>query len=308
MLIQIAKILRERGFKEEDLEHTYYEITEEFPTKRIPEGLSVMAIRVPQFKGILGLEIQPGKDFGQDVFEKASLISGILVEHMFHSDELLESAQRNKKEVKPFLFPFIDDIINTKIRKVLDLKENDAYCLVLGKNSWAIHAMKKIIERLKYAIKGVPQETRRLLPNGNTEFLRVIHGKDRLYPDTDTPALDLDLDRIERLRERVKKRPWELEKEFHDKYDLDFSHLQGLVHENRYEDFLQIVGQNSVSPKLVYSYLTETLKHLRRKGVNIDEIGVEEIIQDLKNALSKEKPSLYDYAVDKYIHKKGDQQ
>jgi glutamyl-tRNA(Gln) amidotransferase subunit E len=305
MLIQIAKMLGKRELKQEELEHTYYEITDEFPDESIPEGLSVMAVRVPKFKGILGLEIQPGKDFGQDIFEKASLISGILVDHMFHSDEVLESAQRKKRDKKPFLIPFVDKIINAKIRKVLDLKENDAYCLAFGKNSWAIHAMKKIIERLKYAVKGVPQETRRLLPDGNTEFLRVIHGKDRLYPDTDTPALDLDLDKIQKLRNNVKKRPWELEKEFQDKYGMGFSQLQNLVHENRFEDFLHIVSQNSVSPKLVYSYLTEILKHLRRKGVNTKEIDAEEITKDLKKALSEEKPSLYDYAVGKYLLKRG---
>ncbi len=306
MLIQISKMLKDNGFTQEDLEHTYYEITEEFPAESIPEGLSVMAIRVPKFKGMMGLEIQPGKDFGQDVFEKACLISGILVDHMFHSDELLETAQRKKRRDLPFLLPLVDNNLDEKIRIVLNLKDKDAYCLAMGKNSWAIHAMKKIIERLKYAVKGVPQETRRLLPNGNTEFLRVIHGKDRLYPDTDTPALDLDLQKIQQLKERVKKRPWELEKEFQENYGLKFTHLQNLVHENRLADFIHIVNQNSINPKLVYSYLTETLKHLRRKGVNASEIHKDEILEDLKNALSKEKPSIYDYAVTKYLQKKGD--
>ncbi|TFG20677.1 MAG: Glu-tRNA(Gln) amidotransferase subunit GatE [Promethearchaeota archaeon] len=306
MLIHIAKILKEQGFKPDDLEHTYYEITEELPTESIPEGLSVMAIRVPKFNGILGLEIQPGKDFGQDVFEKASLISGILVDHMFHSDELAETAQRKKKDTIPFLISLIDKKIDNKIRKVLYLKDKDAYCLAMGKNSWTIHAMKKIIERLKYAIKGVPQETRRLLPNGNTEFLRVIHGKDRLYPDTDTPALDLDLQKIQHLKEQVKKRPWELEKEFQEKYGLEFEHLQNLVHENRLLEFIHIVNKNSISPKLVYSYLTETMKHLRRKGVDTSKIYLEEIMEDLKNAYSVEKPSIYDYAVAKYLQEKGD--
>ena len=104
----------------------------------------------------------------------------------------------------------------------------------------------------------------------------------------------------------MQKRPWELEKEFQEKFDLQFSHLQNLVHENRLKDFLLIVNQISISPKLVYSYLTETLKHLRRKGINTSEIKVDEIIEDLKNALSHEKPSLYDYAVAKYLQKKGD--
>ena len=226
MLIQIAKMLKERKLQKNELEHTYYDLTDEFPVGAIPEGLSVMGIRVPKFKGILGLEIQPGKDFGQDVFEKANLITGVLVEHMFHSDELSPEAQRRKFEETPFFLPIIDTALDEKLRTAMKLTKDDAYCLAMGKKTWNIHAMKKIIERLKYALDGVPQETRRLLPNGNTEFLRVIHGKDRLYPDTDTPALDLDLDKIQDLKKKVGKRPWEIEKEFKEKYNLSFAQLQ----------------------------------------------------------------------------------
>ncbi|MBN2155039.1 MAG: Glu-tRNA(Gln) amidotransferase subunit GatE [Candidatus Lokiarchaeota archaeon] len=303
MLIQIAGILKERGFEKSHLEHTYYEITEEFPSDSIPKGLSVMAIRLPKFKGILGLEIQPGKDFGQDVFEKASLISGILVEHMYHSDELSDNAQRRRNKKLPFLFPLIDKSLDGKICDVLDITERDAYCVAMGKNSWTIHAMKKIIERLKYALDGVPQETRRLLPNGNSEFLRVIHGKDRLYPDTDTPALDLELQRIQSLKSKVGKRPWELEKEFSEKYGLKFNQLQNLVHENRLDDFLILIKDYNIKPIIAYSYLTETLKHLRRKGVNTSDMGVEEIKIVIQQGLKK-KNNIYDFAAQKYLEPK----
>ncbi len=301
MLIQIAKMLKERKSQKNDLKHTYYDLTDEFPMDSIPNGLSVMGIRVPKFDGILGLEIQPGKDFGQDIFEKASLISGVLVEHMFHSDEISSDAQRRKLENKPYFLPIIDANLNNKIRTALKLSEKDSYCIAMGKDTWVIHAMKKIIERLKYAFDGVPQETRRLLPNGNTEFLRVIHGKDRLYPDTDTPALDLDLEKIQSLKKKVGKRPWELEKEFQEKYGLSFTQLQNLVHEHRLDDFLYLIEQNSIKPKLLYSYLTETMKYLRRKGVNTSEIDAKEIKKGIQEELSKKTPSLFDYAVKHYL-------
>ena len=308
MLIQIAKMLKERKLQKNELEHTYYDLTDEFPSGTIPDGLSVMGIRVPKFKGILGLEIQPGKDFGLDVFEKANLISGVLVEHMFHSDELSQDAQRRKLEKNPFFLPIIDTDLDKVLRKAMKLTKDDAYCLAMGKDTWDIHAMKKIIERLKYALDGVPQETRRLLPNGNTEFLRVIHGKDRLYPDTDTPALDLDLEKIQNLKKKVGKRPWEIEKEFEEKYNLSFTQLQNLVHEHRLDDFLYIINQNSIKPKLLYFYLTETLKYIRRKGVNTSEIDAEEINKGIREELSKKSPSLFDYAVQHYLHSKEDKQ
>ncbi|MHA1110532.1 MAG: Glu-tRNA(Gln) amidotransferase subunit GatE [Promethearchaeota archaeon] len=308
MLIQISNMLKERKSEKSDLEHMYYDLTEEFPSGIIPEGLSVMGICVPNFDGILGLEIQPGKDFGQDVFEKASLISGVLVEHMFHSDEMVQDAQRKKFEETPFFIPLVDTNLDKKLRTSMKLTKEDAYVIVMGKNSWVIHAMKKIIERLKYAHDGVPQETRRLLPNGNTEFLRVIHGKDRLYPDTDTPALDLDLKKIQNLKKKVGKRPWEIEKEFQEKYDLSFTQLQNLVHEHRLDDFTEIIKQNTIKPKILYSYLTETLKHLRRKGVNTSDIDADEIKKDIQKELSNKTPSLFDYAVQKYLPRKEGKQ
>jgi len=302
MLIKIAQMLRERKLTKAELEHTYYDITEEFTSGLIPEGLSVMAIRIPKFAGILGLEIQPGKDFGQDVFEKASLISGILTQHMFHSDELSNDAQRRKLSSLPFFMPLMHESLDKNIRKLLNLSNRDAYCIALGKNTWIIHALKKIIERLKYALDGVPQETRRLLPDGNSEFLRVIHGKDRLYPDTDTPALELDLRKIESFKGKVGKRPWDLEQEFQQKYNLSFSHLQSLVHENRLEDFLILVNNYNQKPTIIYSFLVETLKSLRRKGVNTSHIGVKEIMEILQQA-ALNKLSVYDLVQEKYHHK-----
>jgi len=139
------------------------------------------------------------------------------------------------------------------------------------------------------APNGVPQETRRALLDGNSEFLRVIHGKDRLYPDTDTPIIDMDMDEVYALKEKVGKRPWEIEKEFNEKYGLTFEQVKQLIRHNKLEDFEKLI-ENGFNPKLVYKVLEETLKAIQREGIEIKNLSLEDIEDSLKGA----QQGLYD--------------
>ncbi len=285
MLIKIAKKLKERKFDINELEHTYFELTDKFNAKNIPNNFIIMGIRLPKLDGVLGLEIQPRKDFGQDIFEKTALITGLIMKNMFHSDELDPKAQRrqHKDASNNFFFSNMSKELDKEIKSALNLKNGDAYALVLGSQKWCIHGLKKIIERIKMAPNGVPQETRRALLDGNSEFLRVIHGKDRLYPDTDTPIIDMDMDEVYALKEKVGKRPWEIEKEYNEKYGLTFEHVKQLIRHNRHDDFEKLV-ENGFNPKLVYKVLEETLKAIQREGIEIENISIENIEEIIKGA------------------------
>jgi glutamyl-tRNA(Gln) amidotransferase subunit E len=292
-------MLKERGVKEEDLEHTYIDLTDIFDSKSIPSDYIIMGIRVPKFGGLFGLEIQPGKDFGQDIIEKTELISGVPRFYQFHSDEMNPKSFRkmryeqlkDKSSVQEnYFFKHITTKLDKTLRKELNLKKDDAYFLALGPQKWVIHAMKKILERSKMALHGVPQETRRFLPDCNTEFLRVIHGKDRLYPDTDTPPIDMDVEIIKKLKERVRKRPWEIVEEFK-KYKLNYSQVVKLIRHNRVEFFRNLVEEFKFNPTRCYQFLEETLVALRRKGLKVKKIKSDLIIEILKGA----HDGLYDF-------------
>lgn len=299
MLLKITDMLNKRGIKEEELEHTYIDLTDNFDSEAIPSNYIIMGTRIPKFSGLLGLEIQPGKDFGQDIIEKTELISGIPRFYLFHSDEMDPKAFRklnyeqleDKSSVQEnFFFKHITTRLDKSLRNQLKLKKNDAYFLTLGPQKWVIHALKKIIERAKMALYGVPQETRRFLPDCNTEFLRVIHGKDRLYPDTDTPPIDMDIEKINKLKENVGKRPWEIVEEFK-KYNLDYSQVVKLIRHNQLDFFKQLVEEFKFNPSRCYQFLEETLLALSRKNFEISSIASDLIIQILKGA----HDGLYDF-------------
>ncbi|MBD3189680.1 MAG: Glu-tRNA(Gln) amidotransferase subunit GatE [Candidatus Heimdallarchaeota archaeon] len=301
MLIKIAEMLKERNFSKDELEHTYIDLTDQFKQEDIPKKYLVMGIRLPKFGGLLGLEIQPGKDFGQDIFEKAELISGVPKSNMFHSGEMDTNAFRKRKQensqeegmAENFFFPQITDDFHKKIQHILQLKDQDAYVLAIGPQKWVIHAMKKIIERAKMVLDGVPEETRRLLPNNNTEFLRVIHGKDRLYPDTDTPPIPIDLERVERLKNKVKQRPWELMEEFKRNYNFNYKQVKQLIRHNRIQFIRNLIEKEEIEPERGYHFLEETLVALKRDGLDITKLTRENI----KKILRAAKEGLYDHSL-----------
>ncbi|MHA1451034.1 MAG: hypothetical protein ACTSP4_16655, partial [Candidatus Hodarchaeales archaeon] len=117
-------------------------------------------IKLPNFGGILGIEVQPSKDFGMEMFEKAELITGIPRWNMFHSDEISVDCIRKSNNSR---LPAVDEDIHRKLVDTLQIKsERDAYILAFGPHRRVMHALKKIIERAKQAYNGVPQETRRI--------------------------------------------------------------------------------------------------------------------------------------------------
>jgi len=50
-------------------------------------------------------------------------------------------------------------------------------------------ALKRIIERAKFCLTGVPEETRKANEDGTTSYLRPLPGAARMYPETDVPPV-----------------------------------------------------------------------------------------------------------------------
>lgn len=329
-LIRIAAEMKARGLTKQAFEHTYIDLSDLFSA--IPEKKIVMGIRLPKMAGILGEEEQPGKDFGQDVLEKASLISGVPMIHLFHSDELTSTAFRKMRgksqpetnsnnisetnsncnsetssdtnsktgsETDPetdsetksgtsvesnYFFERMTAPLNAEIRNTMQLSLEDAYVLVMASQKWAIHTVKKVIERIKMAFDGVPQETRRALPDGNSEFLRVIHGKERLYPDTDTPVIDMDMVAVEKLSEKVGRRPWEYEEIYGKQYGLNFDQIGLLIRHSHTQLFEKLVQDYKIDPLRVYQCVEDIFTSLRRENIDGNSLPEEKLAAILMGA------------------------
>jgi glutamyl-tRNA(Gln) amidotransferase subunit E len=265
-LIRIAGEMKKRGIAKEDFEHMYIDVTHLFKLRKGNKGFVSL---FPKMKGLFGTEIQPNKDFGEDIFEKSMLITGIPREDHFHSDEIARNAVRRNSD-HPCRLP-IDKAKYHEICTTVKLKPEEAFVLVIGPERRAIHAMKKIVERTKMALDGVPQETRRLLPNGNTEFLRVIHGKERIYPDTDTPPIVMPKELVEECKAKVGKRPWEIYAELHSKHNFTQAQVDLLIREGKIEKFCEYVDKLGLKGSIAYRLLIELPRSKRRKGLKVSQ-------------------------------------
>jgi len=279
-LIELRNKMHDRGLKKEDFEHTYIDASHIFNLRK---GNKAYATIFPKMKNLFGTEIQPNKDFGEETFEKSMLITGIPRENQFHSDEIQENAVR-KRSLHPCKLP-----INIKryqqISSTLKLGPEDAFIVVVGPERRAMHAMKKIVERIKQALDGVPQETRRLLPNGNSEFLRVIHGKERIYPDTDTPPIVISKNLINETRKTVGKRPWEITEDLNSKYGFNQHQVDLLIRDEKTEKLYDYVDRLNLSGALAYRLLIELPRQKRRQGIKLTAQTIDTLAEALSHKL-----------------------
>jgi glutamyl-tRNA(Gln) amidotransferase subunit E len=265
-LLEIKAEMQKREIKSEDFEHTYVDITHLFS---FDEKTKVFSSVFPKMKELFNIEVQPNKDFGLEIFEKSMLITGVPREDHFHSDELGENAVRHRSDYLSRLK--IDDEKYKQICSIMNPGSEDAIIVVKGPEKKAIHALKKVVERVKTALDGVPQETRRLVPNGNSEFLRVIHGKDRIYPDTDTPPIVVSLEKINEYTKDIGKKPWDLFDELHKKYNFTQNQVDLLIRDEKVNHFYDYVDRLKLHPNLAYRILVELPREKRRKQVNVTD-------------------------------------
>ena len=279
-LIDIKNEIAGLKITKNDFEHNYIEIGHLF--KDMAESEKVFAVRLPKFEDILLTEVQPQKDFGFEMFEKCNLITGIQYNEVFHSGEMRNESFRRMNEPAS-LFVTVD--VDAKIRKILNIAKGDAYIAARGSEKQVLHTLKKVIERCKQAFDGVPQETRRVLANGNNEFLRVIHGKERLYPDTDTPLVPYSMKKYEQICRKPILRPVELLTKYAN-HGLTLDKLELIIREERVDQFIKMTDKNNVSVSLAFRLLIEIPRWLKRCGADPHLIS-NDLLDGIAEAVTK---------------------
>ena len=263
-LLKIRDELRERGVKPEDIKEEFHDVTEVFQNteskiiaRAIRKGGKVLAVKLPGFRGLIGREIQPGRRLGTEMADRTKKY----VKGIFHIDELPNYGITEKE-------------VNVIIEK-LGLGKKDAFVLVAAEEETAKKALAEVVKRAKEAIEGVPEETRRALPDGNTQYMRPLPGKARMYPETDIPTIFLPEEYKERIKANLPELPQGRVERFVKEYRIDRSLAETLVNDERDELFEELVKKGA-KPSLAASILVVVLKGLK-KDVPIENITEEHI-------------------------------
>lgn len=251
-LLAIREQLKSR-IKKEDWKMSYMELNpKEFHfyfdpiTDAIKRGEKVYAVNLPQFAGLLSHFTQPGHPFYCEFAERLKVIACLERPNMATSEDLEDVVSRSVFE---------------KAAQALNAGDNDAQIIFWAADDDVKIALETIEERALMAFDGVPQETRKALPDGTTIFERVLPGADRMYPDTDSAPIPLTNDYIEGLRKNIPESiadryaqldQWGVPKDCY-KYILTY---------NYYPLIKRITEDLGVCPKYLGTFFGQRLKHL----------------------------------------------
>ena len=278
-LLEIRKELQARAIdpttwkiaqKELDLDacETIHPLLKEAKKKK----LQLLAVNLPGFKGILSFFTQPGNLFADEISNRLKVIACLEKPNLLHSEEL-QSVLSDKDLVM--------------LRTLLKAGENDAQLLFWAADDDVKTALETIEERCRLAFQGVPNETRKGLPDGTTIFERVLPGPDRMYPDTDSAPISVEEALIERVRtampvdihRRVEQfREWGVPQ---DAFPFLFKYNLAPLIERIHGDF-------QVEPRFVATFLGHDLKCLFGRSPNRIEFNLQRL-HDLFGFIHTEK-------------------
>ena len=264
-LIEIRDELKKRKLTKDNLSTTPIDLGKiistnrsDFVSKGLKSGKKLIGINLKGFKGIFGKELMENYRFGTEISSKVEIISGL--KGIIHSDEDFKKYKFTEDEVK-------------KVKNALKFEDGDCFVLVLGDKEDVEKALEVIIDRIKFSFEGVPPETRRALENGNTEFLRELHGGARLYPDTDTQAIINTKKEIVRIQEKLPEYPWYTIKEYSKNYKIDEKLIKDLIFSGNLSLFNELLEIFPENPTIIMTTLLSTTTALRRDGKNVDNIS-----------------------------------
>jgi glutamyl-tRNA(Gln) amidotransferase subunit E len=267
-LINVKEELQNRGVKAEDLKEEFVDVSEVFKQtnckvirKALDKNQKVLAVKLPRFGGILKRELMPDFRVGTELSDRAKFwgrVGGI-----FHTDEM------------PNYGVTIEEV--EALRKAVGAGEADAVVFVADTAENVLDALKAVVERSKEAVSGVPAETRTAKDDGTTRYMRPRPGAARMYPETDIPPTLITEELVENVRlnlpEPAEKKLTRLMKQ----YSLNEKLAKQLVDSEYNLLFEDIIKDSGVPASTVAAFLTETLKALKREGIQVEQVGEDQI-------------------------------
>jgi glutamyl-tRNA(Gln) amidotransferase subunit E len=183
-----------------------------------------------------------------------------------------------------------------ELRKAVKARPEDAVVFVADSLENARDALKAVVERAREALLGVPEETRAPNPDGTTRYMRPRPGAARMYPETDIPPTQITEELINKISSDLPELPEQKTERLMKECKLNQKLARQIMDSEHGELFENIIRQSDVSPTTVAVFLTETLKSLKRDGLQVDRVSDDQIKEIFKSLSSGEvtKESLQD--------------
>ncbi|UCE15552.1 MAG: Glu-tRNA(Gln) amidotransferase subunit GatE [Candidatus Bathyarchaeota archaeon] len=267
-LLKIKAELKKRGVTEKIIKDEFVDVTPIFKQtkcrviqKAVSQNQLVLAVKLPMFAGLLKMELAPGMRLGMEMADIARFwgrVGGI-----FHTDELPAYGVTVKE--------------TEDLKKLVKAEPQDAVVFVADSVENANDAIEVVTQRAREAVMGVPEETRAANLDGTTRYMRPRPGAARMYPETDVPPIQLSEDHVENLRACLPELPEQKMKRLTKEYGLNLKLVRQILN-SQYTDLFEALAQETkVSPTVIAVALTETMKALRRDGIEVEKVSDEQL-------------------------------
>ena len=254
-LLEIKKILLKRfpdpaGWSMKSAEL----IAEHLPRKAqklVNKGNRIFVVNLPGFSGILSFFTQPGRKFADEIADRLKVIACLEKPNM--TDLETPDPIFTQKEWSSF-------------KNLVEHEKDDTLIIFWTSEQDMKTALDTIEERCRLAFIGVPNETRKSLPDGTTVFERVLPGPNRMYPDTDSAPIPIEDTMIEGLRQKL---PMEITDQMRqlEKWCIPRDTHTYIMRRNLFSVIENIISLTDFRPGLVGTLFGHTLKNAEgRRG------------------------------------------
>lgn len=252
-LLAIREELRKRGASVETEPVEVTHLFKESGSKILKKAKMILAIRLNRFAGLVGREIQPGRRLGSEMSDYAKKCG---VGGLFHTDEL------------PAYGVAAEEV--TALKAALTASEDDCVVIVADKPEKCRCAMKQIIRRAQMAFDEIPKETRKMLEEGSTAYMRPLPGAARMYPETDVLPVRVTPEDMQALQipELISDR---IDRYMRD-YRLAREVARQLAYSERAQAFEAAIAAG-IKPGIAERAFNSTLRELNRDNVPVDTIS-----------------------------------
>ena len=212
-------------------------------------------------RGLLKRELMPDFRVGTELSDRAKFwgrVGGI-----FHTDEM-PNYGITPEEVDA-------------LRKVVNAAESDAVVFVADTAENVLDALKAVVERAQEALTGIPAETRTAKDDGTTRYMRPRPGAARMYPETDIPPTSITDEFVAKVRSNLPEPAEKKVARLIKQYGLNEKLAKQLADSEYNLLFEEIVKETGVQASTVAAFLTETLKALKREGIQVENVKEDQI-------------------------------
>ncbi|MGD0451640.1 MAG: Glu-tRNA(Gln) amidotransferase subunit GatE [Candidatus Bathyarchaeia archaeon] len=267
-LISVKEELTKRGVKTETLKQDFIDVSSIFKEtkckvirKAVDKKQKVLAVKLQKFGGLLGRELMPDFRFGTELSDRAKFwgrVGGI-----FHTDEMPNYGITSEEVAA--------------LRKAVNAEKDDAVVFVADTAENVFDALKAVVERAQEAITGIPAETRTAKDDGTTRYMRPRPGAARMYPETDIPPTPITDEFVQKVRNNLPEPAGKKVARLIKQYGLNEKLAKQLPDSEYNLLFEEIVKQTGVQASTVAAFLTETVKALKREGVQVENVSEDQI-------------------------------